>query len=134
MNILGEFIRNIREFGLEHFNRFYSVYPGVVLDINDPEKRGRIKVKVPQIYGDKAIASWADPASKDLAGKGHGEFFPPYVGDYVHVAFEMGDIRFPIYYGGYYARSELPSDFTSGYGNVRGWVFKSGQKILVDEC
>ena len=38
--------------------RFYGIYRGIVVDGNDPENRGRIKLKVPQILGDVSTG-WA---------------------------------------------------------------------------
>lgn len=38
--------------------RFYGIYRGVVIDSNDPENKGRIRVKVPQILGN-AVTGWA---------------------------------------------------------------------------
>jgi hypothetical protein len=37
--------------------KFYGIYRGIVVDTNDPENKGRIKLKVPQILGD-AVTSW----------------------------------------------------------------------------
>ncbi len=37
--------------------RFYGIYRGIVVDSNDPENKGRIKVKVPQILGNVST-SW----------------------------------------------------------------------------
>ena len=39
--------------------RFYGIYLGNVVDSNDPEKLGRIRVQVPQVTGD-AITDWVD--------------------------------------------------------------------------
>lgn len=133
MNIFNEFLKLFKEHGLEWFQRYYSVYPGIVTDNNDPEKRGRIKVICPTVLGpDRVLAQWLEPVDQKMAGKGYGEFFPPEPKDLVHVMFENGDINYPVYMGGYYARGELPSDFQTGYPNVRGWIFKNGHKILVD--
>jgi hypothetical protein len=40
--------------------RHYGIYRGVCLDNKDPEKRRRIKVKVPQLFGEEVI-DWAWP-------------------------------------------------------------------------
>ena len=37
--------------------RFYGIYRGIVVDSNDPENKGRIKLRVPQILG-SAVTSW----------------------------------------------------------------------------
>lgn len=133
-----EFIDAVRKAGLEWFDRYYSIYPAVVEDVNDPEKRGRIKVSLPSILGeDVVLAQWVLPVGVQIGGDQTGGFFPPYEGDIVDVMFEHGDINFPRYIGGFWAKEELPEFFTAGYGEdgptVRGWCFKSGQKIIVDE-
>lgn len=134
MNQFMRFLQNLKNLGLEHYKRYYSKYPAIVVSVDDPDKRGRIKFQCPVIFGiDYTHEVWADPADNRLAGKNTGEFFPPYIGDWVNVMFEYGDTRNPIYSGGYHAKGELSSDFTGSYPNVRGWTFKSGQKIIIDE-
>jgi hypothetical protein len=39
--------------------RFYGVYEGIVVDSNDPENRGRVKLQVPQVTGFEETG-WAD--------------------------------------------------------------------------
>lgn len=129
---LLEFIENLAKFGLEFFGRYYSFYPAQVTNTNDPEQRGRIRVKIPTLFNDE-LAQWVMPLDNEISGSNRGKFFPPYVNDWVQVKFDHGDLDYPYYIGGYWAKNELPSDFKSSYGDVRGWVFKSGQKILVDE-
>lgn len=129
-----EFLKNLKRLGLEFYGRYYAVYPGVVSSIDDPERRGRIRIQLPTLLGNgKDHHAWAEPHYAALAGQNTGEFMVPYVGDFVSVMFENGDVNFPIYCGGTYAREELSADFTANYGMVRGWRFKNGTKILVDE-
>ena len=124
----------MKRIGLEYFQKYYAVYPGIVEDVEDPEKRGRIKISMPSIFGaGKPLAQWAVPQGADLAGQATGSFFPPYVGDVVDVTFENGNINVPRYMGGFWAVGELPPEFLSSYTKVKGWVFKSKQKILIDE-
>lgn len=128
------FLKNIRDMGLEYYKRYYSTYPALVVDVDDPEKRGRVKLKCPTLFGPTYILPvWAEASDYRISGKGHGEFFPPYKGSYVEVFFEYGDLQLPMYKGGFFAQDELPSDFSESYGNIRGFVFKSGQKLIFDE-
>ena len=49
------------EFNNQNWNKmYYGIYRGVVVDTADPDKLGRIKLKVPQILGN-ASTSWAFP-------------------------------------------------------------------------
>ena len=44
-----------------HANNYYGgFYRGTVVDSNDPEGHGRIRVRVPQVFGDK-VTNWAWP-------------------------------------------------------------------------
>jgi hypothetical protein len=38
---------------------FYGIYPGTCVDISDPQKRYRIKVRVPQVLGG-STTNWAE--------------------------------------------------------------------------
>ena len=49
----------LQRFGLEYFNKYYGVYRAIVADNNDPDKLGRLKLKIPQIYGDQEHDYWA---------------------------------------------------------------------------
>ena len=129
-----QFLQNLRNFGLEYFNRYYSVYPGIVTDVsNDPDQRGRIKVKMPTLFGEQEIAQWVLPIANPMAGAKTGAFFPPYLGDTVLILFDHGDLDYPFYIGGFWAQEEMPDSFKESYSNIRGYEFKSGQKILVNE-
>lgn len=131
---LAKFLDILKVAGLEFFQKYYAIYPGVVEDNKDPDKMGRVKISMPTILGpNKPLAQWAMPMGRDLAGKDTGCFFPPYIGDVVDVMFENGNINVPRYMGGFWAMNELPADFLEGYPNVKGWVFKSKQKITIDE-
>lgn len=130
MNFFADFLDKLRKFGLEWYDRYYSIYPAIVEDVADPENRGRIKVSLPSLMNGQALAQWVTPAHAGIAGKNTGSFFPPYKGDIVDVFFQNGDINFPRYTGGFWAKGELPAEFQAG---SRGWVFKNGHKILIDE-
>lgn len=133
MNFFIQFLETLKRVGLEYYGRYYSMYPGIVTDNKDPDMRGRIKIKLPSLLNGETLVQWVDPMGANLAGKKTGTFFPPYVGDVVDVMFEHGDLDYPKYIGGFWAKLELPAEFKDGYPNVKGWVFKSGQKILVSE-
>lgn len=48
--------------------RYYGVYRGIVVDAEDPEKKNRIKLKVPQILG-SAVTNWAWPMGGEITQK-----------------------------------------------------------------
>jgi uncharacterized protein involved in type VI secretion and phage assembly len=74
-----------------------GVVIGLVTNVNDPEKRGRIKVRFPWLADDHET-DWIRIATM-MGGNGRGSFFMPEVNDEVLVAFEHGDARFPYVVG-----------------------------------
>ena len=69
----------------------------VVIDNVDPEKLGRVKVKYPWL-GDDAESHWARVA-RPSAGKDYGFLWFPDSHEEVLVAFEHGDLAYPIVIG-----------------------------------
>jgi uncharacterized protein involved in type VI secretion and phage assembly len=80
---------------------------GLVTNIDDPEKQGRVRVKYPAL-GDRMEGTWARIATPG-AGKDRGMMFLPEVGDEVVVAFEHGDTRRPVVLGALYNGKDTPS-------------------------
>ena len=97
------------------YERFFpSLYRGIVEKNIDPENLGRCRVRVPAIHGklNYSVDSlpWARPISNYPIKEGRGNVIIPDKGDIVWVLFEGGDRNFPIYFGGTYARGDLPID------------------------
>ncbi|MEV8399217.1 phage baseplate assembly protein V [Streptomyces niveus] len=65
----------------------YGTYSGIVVSAQDPQNRGRVRLRIPQIMG-TAVSGWAEPASVGAA-------FP---GDHVYVSFDGGDRNYPIFW------------------------------------
>ncbi len=94
----------------------YSIfYRGTVVENSDPLGLGRVRVRVPQIYGseDQRDSSfyvptyaipWATSAIMAGAGNNTGAFLIPNIGDTVFVTFENQDENLPIYFGGILTR------------------------------
>ena len=86
---------------------FYGKYRGVVTDINDPLRIGRIKAMVPDVMGDRE-SGWAMP-SVPFGGDGMGFFALPKVGAGVWIEFECGDPDYPIWSGCWFgSKAEVP--------------------------
>jgi uncharacterized protein involved in type VI secretion and phage assembly len=109
-------------------SRFYGKYRGKVVDVNDPDKLGRITAEVPEIL-QQEISPWALPAA-GFAGPGHGLVLIPEVGDGVWIEFEAGDPSRPIWSGGWWAKGELPAP---GDIQARVLVTKTGHKLVLDD-
>lgn len=80
-----------------------GIWDGEVVEVKDPSRMGRVRVRVYLIHGNDAESPdgtlpWADV---NYWGGGYdwGEFDPPPVGTKVHVAFKMGDEDQPIVVG-----------------------------------
>jgi hypothetical protein len=130
------FIDKLKTHGLEKtVGRYYSCYRAQVTDNKDPKKLGYIKVKIPILFADNEFSGWVKPKCFVNSGMQYGSFFPPEIDDWVWVEFENGDTKYGVYSGGWFGTDEMPEDL--GYdGEIptkRGWTFKNGSKIIIDE-
>jgi uncharacterized protein involved in type VI secretion and phage assembly len=80
-------------------HRFFGKYEGVVTDVADPKKIGRIRAKVPAVLGEHVDSGWALPCVPAGGGKERGMLFLPQVGDTVWMEFAAGDVSRPIWVG-----------------------------------
>lgn len=129
MDVFAKFKKKLSDYGLEYFNKYYGVYRGSVFENEDPENQGRLRVKVPQIYGNKSPERWAYPRGS-MAGKGHGLFLIPQKEDPIYISFENGDTRFPLWEYGWWLNGKAPKDT-----NVEKYTFisPSGHRIDLDD-
>lgn len=109
-------------------SRFFGKYRGQVSDIGDPEKLGRIKAKVPAVFGEED-SPWAMPCSP-FAGASHGLVLLPEVSDGVWIEFEAGDPSRPIWSGGWWARGQVPQPQGD---TVRVLATSANHQIVIDE-
>lgn len=122
-------MNNVREEGLEHSDRYYGSYRGFVEDNDDKENLGRLKVKVPSIYGDEVYDYWALPKGI-YAGKGVGSFWIPAKGDNVWISFEGGDVRFPIWEYGWWSEQQVPENADK---DIKVLQTNSGNRIEMND-
>jgi uncharacterized protein involved in type VI secretion and phage assembly len=87
--------------------RFYGKHRGIVTNVDDPDKLGRIKAKVDSVYAGKET-EWAVPAVP-FAGAKHGLLLLPETGDGVWIEFEAGIVSRPIWTGFWWGNNDLPS-------------------------
>ncbi len=105
---------------------------GIVTDLEDDEKIGRIKVKYPYL-GDQE-SDWARLVTP-MAGAQRGMFFRPEVGDEVLVAFELGDVRRPYILGSLWSKTDEPPP-DDGNAKENNWRFiksRSGHIVKLDD-
>ncbi len=113
-------------------SRIYGVVVGIVTDNKDPDKLGRVKVKIPRLSGEDE-SNWARVISF-MAGKEMGGFFLPEVNDEVLVAFEYGDINIPYVIGSLWnGKDSPPLSNDDGKNNFRIIKSRSGHVIRLDD-
>ena len=78
-------------------NKINGVVVGIVKNLDDPQKLGRIEVHFPWL-SDNNKSHWARVATL-MAGSERGSWFMPEKEDEVLVAFEQDDTRFPYIIG-----------------------------------
>ena len=84
--------------------KFYGKFRAVVTDIDDPDKRGRIRVKCPKVLGDSK-SHWCEVCSPVAYEQG-GDFWLPKKDDTVWIEFEDGDPDKPVYSGSWWSNNK----------------------------
>ena len=79
--------------------QLYGKFRGEVIDIEDPEARGRIRVKCPNVLQGTTL-NWAQPCIPP------SYFSMPRVGDLVWIEFEQGFVDEPIWTGCFYTTAQ----------------------------
>jgi len=105
-----------------HVGRFYGKYSGQVTDNQDQDNLGKVKVKVPSVYGPD-LEVWARPCLP------YAHFMIPAVQVRVWVEFEGGDPQFPIWVGVFYASGEVPPGADVSPPEVRMLKTAAGHRV-----
>jgi uncharacterized protein involved in type VI secretion and phage assembly len=113
-------------------DRTYGVVVGTVMKNKDPQKLGKVQVKLPGLSDDE-IGHWARVATL-MAGADRGTFFLPEEHDEVLVAFEQGDISRPYILGALWNGKDKPPDTNAdGKNNLRLIKSRSGHLVRFDD-
>jgi hypothetical protein len=129
----------IRDFSRDDLRN--TSWLGEVVDIEDPQKIGRIKVKV---YGkfddlDNESIPWAMPGNNISAGSADGgSFFSvPKLGSVVSIKFDNGNIYYPEYFFNQHlsqdARKEIENSYENAHIIVYDTVTEGALKIFFTE-
>lgn len=98
---------------------YFGKYRAKVVDIRDPEKRGRIRVMCPKVLG-MYKSAWCEPCIPVAYDFG-GDFALPKLGEFVWVEFESGNPNKPIYTGGLWCTDKSPSPEYDSKDRIISW-------------
>lgn len=116
--------------------KYYGKYRAKVVDVDDPERRGRIRVQCPTVLGVYKSA-WCEPCipyATDFAG----DYYVPPLDEAIWVEFEEGDANKPIWNGGWYKidsspllKDSKPNDYR--FISFKNTIIRMGDKEVVFE-
>lgn len=117
-------------------DRLDDIYPGVVVDIDDPLMIGRVRAKV-SVIGDDFPTEWLTPSGMTGAGPSSGLFWPPPLGGIVWVTFTEGDPDHGSFQSGSWAApggaAETPEAFQRVSPTNRGLRTPGGHLLEFDD-
>jgi uncharacterized protein involved in type VI secretion and phage assembly len=117
-----------------HGGRLFGVYTALVVDVQDPEGLGRVRLRLPWTTdpdGDEYEA-WARIATL-MAGSGRGTWFIPEPDDEVLVSFEAGDPRRPFVVGALWNGVDTPPESMQANNPIRSITSRSGITVTFDD-
>ena len=131
------------EVGRRVDQRYYGKFHGFLYDNDDPKKRGRLRLLVPEVLGD-VPTGWAEPCFPYGGGVNFGNFSVPPVtrgkdGSYttgVWVEFRHGNPQYPIWVGCFFGapggEPEAPGDEDEDPPNIDVHVSRtfSGHSVV----
>lgn len=109
---------------------YFGKYRGTVINNIDPLNMGRIQVQVAAVTG-LLPTTWASPCVP-VAGTQSGTYVVPALQSGVWVEFEGGDLRHPIWTGGFWgSAADVPALALAGVPGSPSLVFQTmGQNTL----
>ncbi len=113
---------------------WYGVFPALVIDNNDPDGQGRVKISLPW-SPDSAGGSyqaWARLATM-MGGNNRGSWFIPDVKDEVLIAFEAGNPRRPFVVGSLWNGKDKAPNKMDKQNNKKVLRSRNGVKITLDD-
>jgi len=116
-----------------------TVWLGEIIDINDPEKLGRAKIRVFEKFDELEddVLPWASPAQSTIFGGGGnfgaGSFSCPKKSSIVRVTFEHGDIYSPEFFVIENLNMEMRAELsvTDNYENAQVLLWDSDENVKV---
>ncbi len=126
-DLLTQVIRQVQ-------GKYYGKYRGFVADNADPEKRARLKLRVPSILG-TAETGWALPCLPYGGLPDQGLFLAPDIGAQLWVEFEEGELSHPIWTGTFWQQSaDTPAEAAKDPPTTRLLKTASGHVLQFDDA
>lgn len=111
----------------------YGKFRATVIDNQDPEQRGRLKLQIPSVLADQE-SDWALPCLPYGGLENQGLFFIPDVNAQVWVEFEEGDISRPIWVGTFWQqKSDTPEEAAKEEPTTRMIRTSAGHVLQFDD-
>jgi uncharacterized protein involved in type VI secretion and phage assembly len=128
-----DFERQISQINGHRDTRWLGVYPARVVDNQDPDKQGRVKVRLPwSPDGSSAYETWARLATT-MAGNSRGTWFVPDTDDEVLVAFGGGNPDHPFVVGALWNGQDSPPQAMDSGNNVKAIVSRNDIRVSLDD-
>lgn len=86
-------------------SKYYGKYRGFVVERDDPQQKGRLRVRVPAVLGEEE-SGWALPCFPCGGLDGVGSISIPELDAQVWVEFEGGEVDLPIWTGTFYGEND----------------------------
>lgn len=122
--------------GLHDESRWFGVFVALVVDVVDPDGRGRVRAQFPWAPDTDGVPleAWCRLVVP-MAGGGRGTWWIPDVDDEVAVSFEAGDPRRPFVVGSLWNGVDEPPESMDGGGanNIRAIHSRSGIRVVMDD-
>lgn len=112
---------------------WFGVYPALVVDNQDPDSQGRVKVRLPwSPDGSQGYETWARLATT-MAGADRGTWFVPDPQDEVLIAFGGGNPDQPYVVGALWNGQDSPPQSMDSDNNVKTITSRSNIRITLDD-
>lgn len=112
---------------------YYGKYRGFVADNKDPEKRARLRLRIPSVLA-TGVTNWALPCLPFGGLKDQGLFMVPEVDTQVWVEFEEGNIHCPIWTGTFWrSKGDAPKEAVKDKPTTRLIKTPSGHLLQFDD-
>ena len=126
----------------DHFkkiNLLSKKFKGVVVDNNDPKKLGRVKISIPELFGENVEAEnliWVQPKLDSFQGGriDISSFSVPEIGAELVVEFPNNDLYSAFYVGAWQSENTHQSEFNEDYPDSYGFRDKTGAGVFVNKA